>query len=1510
MKKIMALLLAVVMIIGVLPAAFAAGSGYPDVEGTEWFANYVQHVTKYKMMNGTEKGFEPEGTCTRAMAATVIYRLEDPVKPTGNSKFTDLTDDWYKDAVLWAEQKGVVNGKEDNKFDPNGELTRQELVTMLYRYAGKPEVKNDNLKDFPDHEDVDSWAKDAFNWAVENKIIGGSDGKLLPKDNATRAQFAKIVSVYNVTFKLKLEHVEAKAPTCTEDGTKEYWKAEDGTIYTDELALNSAYKNRVPVDPHLGHKYENGVCTICKEKLAEEGDIVLFHTNDVHCHIDKGEGYAQAAALKQQAKLAVGDKGGVLLVDAGDAIQGTPYGSLDQGKTIINLMRLAGYDVATFGNHEFDYGMERTLALKEEAGAATDKDHPGTPFSYVCCNFYKLKEDHKTADTTVVDPYKIYTFGDKKVAVVGIATPESFTKSTPAYFQDKEGNYIYGLAEGNKGQDLYDSVQTAVDAAKAEGANYVVALAHTGVDKASEPWTADEVIKNTNGIDVYIDGHSHTNKIGEVENKDGEKVVYSQTGTAYNCIGKIVIDKDGKITATHIDAVQNLDEATAKANKAWIDSVEEELGETVAKSNVDFYINNPETHNRMIRNQETNLGDFTTDALRYYFTKIDPINGKPVDFAIMNGGGIRADMPKGDVTYKTMMTVHTFGNMATVIELSGQKVLDALEWGARTAGPEGKECGGFLQTSGLTYEIHTYIPDGCKTDDKGNWIGHDGEYRVKNVMIGGKPLDLDKTYTMAGQGYTLKSGGDGFTMFKGCAYPKDEVRIDYEVLVDYAKSFPVDEKTKLPTIDAKNSVLGTDYSDFHGEGRIKLVNEKPISTDGYALYNAEAKAIMSTKASNSHNSSWKITEATLSEDGKSVDVTGSLEPAVFTVNFDEKGNYYTFYREDLKQYLVGKFEDGFSCLGYEATETTNEATHFLKEAVEGKKDVFRLKTTAKDKDGNELYVNFFPQKYDDGKLNYKFTMFKYDEAEPQNYEFQLVTVGKAPVPPVPPTPEKIDKEEELKPAELNLTDVAMYNALDGGKVFTSTEKAYTNKAGETVNQYASADAVLKDGKVEVSDKNVVLFTVATKDGITTLKNKDGKFLSYDGKDMAFVDAENEYTQFELLKGANDLYLRSKNAKYVGKDGEKNQYLRSAYGSFHFQGFGNDAEHQDKEHLAFYEVKMAEDKPVDPPTPTGAEYTLTAYADIKDGTEVVVVAPEFKAAIKAEEGHHNIMAVLDVTVADNKITSNVDPLCVWTLNKVGDNFTLKNGTNYLGEKQDGTYTNIIPTPDQNIEWVAEAVEGSTTNYKLKNANTELGDKLYVSIYEKNGTLNEYFSPFTAGVDMQFYVKSGEDKPVDPKPDPEPTPDPEPVEGKWAPVTEIADGAQLIIAANHDGKIYVKTDADAAEEKAVANFADTDCWTFKKAEGENQYYIMKGEQYLGKDSSTKCKFVDTAAEAYVFTITFEGEVATIKANGTGVEKHPDGRQLGFNLGDKPLFRTYYTDQKGATYTLGLTLYAKAA
>lgn len=287
-----------------------------------------------------------------------------------------------------------------------------------------------------------------------------------------------------------------------------------------------------------------------------------------------------------------------------------------------------------------------------------------------------------------------------------------------------------------------------------------------------------------------------------------------------------------------------------------------------------------------------------------------------------------------------------------------------------------------------------------------------------------------------------------------------------------------------------------------------------------------------------------------------------------------------------------------------------------------------------------------------------------------------------------------------------------------------------------------------------------------------------------------------------------------------------------------------------------------------------------------------------------------MAVLDVTVADNKITSNVDPLCVWTLNKVGDNFTLKNGTNYLGEKQDGTYTNIIPTPDQNIEWVAEAVEGSTTNYKLKNANTELGDKLYVSIYEKNGTLNEYFSPFTAGVDMQFYVKSGEDKPVDPKPDPEPTPDPEPVEGKWAPVTEIADGAQLIIAANHDGKIYVKTDADAAEEKAVANFADTDCWTFKKAEGENQYYIMKGEQYLGKDSSTKCKFVDTAAEAYVFTITFEGEVATIKANGTGVEKHPDGRQLGFNLGDKPLFRTYYTDQKGATYTLGLTLYAKAA
>lgn len=801
-KKTLAFLLALVMVIGVLPSVFAANVGpFTDVKDTDWFAPYVEFVSEHDpmLMNGvTTTTFDPNGTCTRAMAAVVLYRLADPVIPSVKpSTFTDLTQDWYKNGVAWAQQHGIVNGVGGNRFDPNGKVTREQLVAMMWRYAGEPEVKEDYLKTFPDSNKIAGYAKAAFNWAVSMGIINGyENGKLLPQGNATRAEFAKIISVFVEVTSPCTEHTwdegkVTKEATCTEDGEKTYTCTRCGETKTEVI-------------PATGHTYVDGVCTGCGEKLASEDEIVIYYTNDVHTYIDGALSYDNIADLNAQTKKVAA---GTLLLDAGDHIQGTAYGSMDKGGKIIEMMNAAGYDAATLGNHEFDYGMERALELVDMA------DYP-----YLSANFYHEKDGVK--GESVLDAYKIFEVGGKKIAVVGITTPESFTKSTPKYFQDEEGNYIYGIAGGTDGAALYAAVQTAVDAAKAEGVDYVIALGHCGDDPASKPWTSEEVIANTTGIDAFIDGHSHsTVPMREVKAKDGKTVVLTQTGSYFGAIGRMSITKDG-IKTELITTNTGSDKTVAEIKNGWIAEIDTRLGEVIGHADVTLD-NYDKDDNRLVRKQETNTGDFAADALYYLFTVTNPLDA---DMAIMNGGGVRNKAITGDISYKTCKDIHTFGNVACLIEVTGQQILDALEWGAKDATPEGnKECGGFLQVSGATYEIHTYIPSTVQKDEKGVWTGGPtGEYRVKNVKINGEPLDLAKTYRLAGYNYTLRDLGDGFAMFTGATNVLDYVMEDYMVLANYVKSFPVNAETELPTI-------GTDskYADVNGEGRIKLVNEKP-----------------------------------------------------------------------------------------------------------------------------------------------------------------------------------------------------------------------------------------------------------------------------------------------------------------------------------------------------------------------------------------------------------------------------------------------------------------------------------------------------------------------------------------------------------------------------------------------------------------------------------------------------------------------------------------------------------
>lgn len=578
--------------------------------------------------------------------------------------------------------------------------------------------------------------------------------------------------------------------------------------------------------------------------MAADHDIVVLYTNDVHCGVDDHVGYGGVALYKKQV---LEKTPYVTLVDAGDAIQGAPIGTLSQGGDIIDIMNEVGYDFAIPGNHEFDYGMPRFLELAGKLDCG-----------YISCNFMDLK-----TGKPVFAPYRIMTYGDTKIAFVGATTPESFTKSTPKYFQDENGNYIYGFCEDETGKKLYDQIQSSVDAAKGEGADLVILVGHMGEKGSTERWTSDSIIKNTQGIDAFIDGHSHEaipSKL--VKNKAGKDVLLTQTGTKLANIGRLTVSQDGTMTTQLISKVNvGTDIKTVTVQKGdtlsriakrelgsynrwkeifdsnknqlkdpnvlkigmvltvpgsgvvmngravdygtqkFINTMESQFNETLkavlGHSDVTLTVNDPDTGKRAIRSGETNLGDLTADAYRYVLG---------ADIGLSNGGGIRADINPGNITYNDTLAVFPFGNMGCVAEVKGQQIKDALEMASKNS-PD--ESGGFLQVSGLSYTIDTSVPSSVQLDDKGNFMKVAGPYRVTDVSVNGQPLETDKTYTVASHNYMLKSGGDGMTMFAGAAITRDEVMADVDILSTYISS-------------NLGGSVGAEYAAAHGQGRITV----------------------------------------------------------------------------------------------------------------------------------------------------------------------------------------------------------------------------------------------------------------------------------------------------------------------------------------------------------------------------------------------------------------------------------------------------------------------------------------------------------------------------------------------------------------------------------------------------------------------------------------------------------------------------------------------------------------
>ena len=552
--------------------------------------------------------------------------------------------------------------------------------------------------------------------------------------------------------------------------------------------------------------------------LGDKSDVTILYTNDVHTYIDKQSPkltYAAIADLKQSYQNAGKD---VLLVDAGDHVQGTAYGSMDEGASIIKLMNAAGYDVATPGNHEFDYGMDRAKAIMKEAD-----------FPYLSCNWVDLRTTLR-----VLPSVKVFVRGGRRIAFVGVTTPETFTKSTPAYFMDKaQRKYIYDIQGGEDGKKLYDAVQKAIDKAKLL-ADVVIGLGHLGVDPSSSPWTSEEVIAHTSGFDAFIDGHSHTvmeNK--QVQDASGKAVTLTQTGSYFANVGEMTIAADGTITTKLIPTHEGMDAGIAAMQTGWVNTLDDMLGEKIAVGDSDFYVTDPATGKRRIRSAETNLGDFVADGIYTYFNEVEKLH---CDVAIMNGGGIRADVPAGYWTFKTCKQVSPFGNVACLMSVTGKQIQDALEFAARFAGEGGKENGGFLQVAGATYEIHTDIPNTVQTDEKNVWIGSaTGTPRVQNVKIYDKasgsylPLDPGATYALAGMNYTLRNLGDGFAMFDGAELIKDYVSEDYLVMSTYAMIFDGADAAGLPHLSSANSPLAAypgyllNYEQPYGAGRITIL---------------------------------------------------------------------------------------------------------------------------------------------------------------------------------------------------------------------------------------------------------------------------------------------------------------------------------------------------------------------------------------------------------------------------------------------------------------------------------------------------------------------------------------------------------------------------------------------------------------------------------------------------------------------------------------------------------------
>ena len=510
-------------------------------------------------------------------------------------------------------------------------------------------------------------------------------------------------------------------------------------------------------------------------------DIVILYTNDVHCGVEDAIGYAGLEYYKHEMQKLTPY---VTLVDAGDWAQGATIGMIAQGRYIFEIMNAMNYDLAVPGNHEFDYGWSQFENFVKNLKCG-----------FVSCNMRDLRTGE-----LIFKPYRIFTYGDVKVAFVGATTPEAITKSTPSYFMDDSGKYIYDFDGEQTGEKLIASIQKAVDDARAEGADYVIVVGHLGeYEDVTDVWAVPFIAPRTRNIDVFIDAHSHEITPALIfKNADGKDVIVTQTGTKLHNIGKLTISTEGKVKTELVSDAGGKDE---KIN-ALVEDIKARFEDTLRQhlSWTSFDLRAMDDAGEwVVRNAENGLCDLVADSMLYSSEGTE--TGR-ADIGLYNAGGIRANIMTGEITFNNALSVMPFNNTVCIVEVSGQTILDELEHGVRLMPARN---GGFLHVAGMTYKVDTSIPTPVKVDDRNILIGIEGERRIKDAKVNGEPLDPEKKYKVVSISYVLTGLGDGH-VFKGARLIEPDYATASDTFARYMKTFD-----RIPER----------YS--HGEGRMTVI---------------------------------------------------------------------------------------------------------------------------------------------------------------------------------------------------------------------------------------------------------------------------------------------------------------------------------------------------------------------------------------------------------------------------------------------------------------------------------------------------------------------------------------------------------------------------------------------------------------------------------------------------------------------------------------------------------------